>query len=100
MGGDKVAGDEEEGRRNWRGGVNGILYAVQFDRELNDTVVQKIVTMIRKDDVLPGGATRFAAAIHEALAQDGPLNDVIETAHSEVDIRAFLAKVRASLAER
>jgi hypothetical protein len=91
---------QDEGRRKWRGAVNGILYAVQFDQKLDDTVIEGIVTMIRNEKMIAGGPVFFAAAIEQALGQGVPLNDVIETPHSEASIRAFLEEIRIRLTSR
>ena len=91
--------DQEEDRLVWRGSINSILYVVQFNSRLTDAVAQKIANMIRGGKVLSGGIDRFLPAIKKALAQDGPLNDVIETPHSEEGIRSLLRKVEDLLEE-
>jgi hypothetical protein len=87
--------------RNWRGTVNGLLYSVQFDPELNDAVIDRLTGLILSRRALSRGAAEYLWAIDQALAQDDPLNDAIETPNSDAEFRAFLARLSARLeAER
>lgn len=82
------------GASKWKGTVNALLYAIQFRPVLDAEEVNDIAEKIIDGQVLSGGAARYAGAIHGALAQDGPIDDVIETPHSDAALRAFLAQVQ------
>ena len=54
------------GTDSWKGHVNGILYGIQFDRTLDDTVVALLVLGDRRPFLLRPRANRYA---HEAPAK-------------------------------
>ncbi|MEH0932199.1 hypothetical protein [Micromonospora sp. CPCC 205558] len=80
----------------WKGHVNGILYGIQFDRVLDDTVVTRVAGGV-SDGLYPGGRAETLEALGQALRHPGPLNDELETHHSEDSIRAFLHQLSATL---
>ncbi|MBQ1021008.1 hypothetical protein KBX71_24455 [Micromonospora sp. D93] len=82
---------------SWKGHVNGILYGIQFDRVLDDSVVTRVVDGVTAG-LYPGGRAETRDALEEALRYSGPLNDQAETHHSEDEIRSFLRQLSAALA--
>ncbi|WP_433266317.1 hypothetical protein ACQPWR_02855 [Micromonospora vinacea] len=80
----------------WKGRVNGILYGVQFDQVLDDTVVARVAGGV-VDGLYPGNRAEMLEALDQALRYPGPLNDEIETHHGEDHIRAFLHQLSAAL---
>ncbi|MFG3553519.1 hypothetical protein ACGGAQ_03940 [Micromonospora sp. NPDC047557] len=85
------------GTDSWKGHVNGILYGVQFDRSLDDSVVKRVADGVAAG-LYPGGRAETRDALEQALLYSGPLNDQAETHHSEDDIRAFFRRLSAALA--
>jgi hypothetical protein len=83
----------------WKGHINGLLYGIQFDRVLDDTVVTRVADGV-VNGVYPGNRAVTLDAVNEALRSSGPLNDVMQTPHSEPSIRDFLGKLSAALAAR
>ena len=81
---------------SWKGQVNGILYGVQFDQVLDDAVVTRVAGGVT-DGLYPGNRAETLEALDQALRHPGPLNDEIETHHSEEHIRAFLHQLSAAL---
>jgi len=81
----------------WRGYINGVLYAVQFDRELSDPVVERIARLVEEDRGLPGGAPAHIHAIHQALSQSDPLDVLVGTRFGEDEIRSFLTRLAVQL---
>ncbi|GAB3947405.1 hypothetical protein [Micromonospora vulcania] len=84
---------------SWKGHVNGILYGIQFDRTLDDTVVTRVATGVT-DGRYPGDRAETLDALTQALRHPGPLNDQIETHHSEESVRVFLSQLSTALAAR
>ena len=85
------------GTDSWKGHVNGILYGIQFDRALDDSVVTRVADGVGAG-LYPGDRAETRDALDQALAYSGPLNDQAETHHSEDDIRAFFRRLSAALA--
>ncbi|MFY1619059.1 hypothetical protein [Micromonospora sp. WMMD736] len=85
------------GTDSWKGHVNGILYAVQFDSALDEAVVTRVADGVAAGHY-PGDRAGTRDALDQALRYPGPLNDQAETHHSEDDIRAFLRRLSAALA--
>ncbi|MEV4617176.1 hypothetical protein AB0J74_00470 [Asanoa sp. NPDC049573] len=83
----------------WKGHINGILYGIQFDPVLDDTVVARVADGV-VGGMYPGDREVTLDAVNEALRSPGALNDVMETPHSEESIRDFLGKLSAALAAR
>ncbi|WP_406074578.1 hypothetical protein [Micromonospora sp. NBC_01638] len=84
------------GTNSWKGHVNGILYGIQFDRALDDTVVTRVAYGVT-GGLYPGERAETLEALAHALRHPGPLNDQIETHHSEESIRIFLTQLSAAL---
>jgi len=84
---------------SWKGHVNGILYGIQFDRALDDTVVTRVADGVT-GGLYPGDRTATLNALDQALGYPGPLNDEVETHHSEENIRAFLGRLSTVLTGR
>ncbi|MGC4745495.1 hypothetical protein ACLQ28_07515 [Micromonospora sp. DT201] len=87
------------GTDSWMGRINGILYGIQFDQDLDDTVVARVADGVL-GGVYPGDRAEMLDALDQALRYAGPLNDEIETHHSEQSIRAFLNQLSAVLTAR
>ncbi|MFF0150067.1 hypothetical protein [Micromonospora sp. NPDC005203] len=83
----------------WKGHINGILYGVQFDRALDDSVVARVAGDVT-DGRYPGDRATTLDALEQALRSTIPLNDEIETPHSEESIRTFLRQLATALRER
>ncbi|MEU1247923.1 hypothetical protein ACWD8I_04380 [Micromonospora arida] len=84
------------GTDSWKGHVNGILYGVQFDRVLDDSVVTRVVDGVTAG-LYPGDRAETRDALDQALRYPGPLNDQAETHHSEDEIRLFFRRLAAAL---
>ncbi|MGC5305516.1 hypothetical protein [Micromonospora zamorensis] len=80
----------------WKGHVNGILYGVQFDQVLDDTVVTRVADGVT-GGLYPGDRAETREALDQALRFPGPLNDQAQTQHSEESIRTFLHRLSAAL---
>ncbi|MET7371263.1 hypothetical protein [Micromonospora arida] len=85
------------GPDSWKGHVNGILYGVQFDRTLDDSVATRVVDGVTAG-LYPGDRAQTRDALNQALRYSGPLNDQAETHHSEDEIRSFFRRLSAALA--
>ncbi|MFF0466953.1 hypothetical protein ACFYPX_05850 [Micromonospora zamorensis] len=86
------------GADSWKGHVNGILYGVQFDRTLDDSVVSRVADGVAAG-LYQGDRAETRDALVQALRYPGPLNDQAETHHSEDDIRTFLHRLATALAK-
>ncbi|WP_406077545.1 hypothetical protein [Micromonospora sp. NBC_00858] len=84
---------------SWKGHVNGILYGIQFDQTLDDTVVTRVADGVT-GSLYPGDRIETLDALDQALRHPGPLNDEAETHHSEENIRAFLTHLSTALTAR
>ncbi|MEU8180021.1 hypothetical protein AB0B85_02295 [Micromonospora sp. NPDC049044] len=80
----------------WKGYINGILYGVQFDRTLDDAVVTRVAAGVAAG-LYPGDRAETLDALDQALRSEIPLNDEIETPHSEESIRTFLRNLSTAL---
>ncbi|WP_330439619.1 hypothetical protein OHB44_03715 [Micromonospora sp. NBC_00821] len=85
------------GTDSWRGHVNGILYGVQFDRTLDDSVVTRVVDGVAAG-LYPGDRAETRDALVHALRYSGPLNEQAGTHHSEDDLIEFLRRLSTALA--
>lgn len=85
------------GTDSWMGHVNGILYGIQFDRVLDDSVVARVVDGVTAG-LYPGDRAETRDALDQALRYSGPLNDQAETHHGEDEIRSFFHRLSAALA--
>ena len=65
------------GTDSWKGHVNGILYGIQFDRALDDTVVTRVADGVT-GGLYPGDRAETLEALDHALRYPGPLNDQTE----------------------
>ncbi|MEO3772842.1 hypothetical protein [Micromonospora sp. B9E7] len=81
---------------SWKGHVNGIVYGIQFDHVLDGTVVTRVADAVTAG-LYPGDRAATLRALDHALRQPGPLNDEIETHHSEESIRTFLNRLALAL---
>jgi hypothetical protein len=86
--------------RPWQGVINGILYTLIFSHALNDAEVDRVAALIVEERNLPGGPARHRAAIRQALAAPGILDDSLPTRFSEPDFRDFLTRVLRKLDDR
>ncbi|MET8120380.1 hypothetical protein [Micromonospora sp. NPDC005189] len=84
------------GTDRWKGQVNGILYGIQFDQTLDETVVTRVADGVT-GGLYPGDRPETLRALDQALHHPGPLNDQIGTHHSEQSIRTFLTQLRTVL---
>ena len=92
-------GDDAGSRdpRTWAGRINEILYGLLFKTHLDDAVVEQMTRSMIERRSFGDGPAVYAEAIPHALAYSGPLNDEIETPHSEGQIREFLARLADGL---
>jgi hypothetical protein len=81
----------------WRGVTNAVLYSVQFDRELGDSVAARIARSLLENT--PLGLTPEAA--YDALAQASrsaePLTGDIPQPHGDQEFRDFLRRLLGRL---
>lgn len=82
---------------DWRGPINQILYGIQFTRELDGTQASQIAEAMAARRYFRDGPQVYLQAIRSSRTYTGPLNDEIETPHSESAIRSFLALVADQL---
>ncbi|MFC4020838.1 hypothetical protein ACFOW4_23240 [Micromonospora sp. GCM10011542] len=83
----------------WKGHVNGILYGIQFDRTLDDAVVDRVADGVT-GGLYVGDRAETLVALDEALRSPGPFNDEIGTHHSEESISEFLGRLSTVLRAR
>ncbi|MEU7585662.1 hypothetical protein AB0A95_05100 [Micromonospora sp. NPDC049230] len=83
----------------WKGHINGILYGIQFEQVLDDSVVAWVASGVIEGRY-PGDRAATLDALDQALRSEVPLNDAIETRHSEESIRAFLQGLSTALRSR
>ncbi|RAN92226.1 hypothetical protein GAR05_06389 [Micromonospora saelicesensis] len=84
------------GTDSWKGHLNGVLYGIQFDRVLDDSVVTRVVNGVTAGHY-PGDRAATRDALDQALRSSGPLNDQAETHHSEDELRSFFRRLAAAL---
>ncbi|MBO0795219.1 MAG: hypothetical protein J2P36_30350, partial [Ktedonobacteraceae bacterium] len=77
----------------WHGVNNAVLYCVQFDRELDESVLNRIARMMLDQPF--GGLTHEEeyAALGEALRSDARLTELIPDCHGEQEFRDFLQRL-------
>jgi len=83
----------------WRSASNAVLYSVQFKRELDDAVVDRIARAVLKEPLWHLTPQQEYEALAEALQSDAQLTELIPDKHSEDAYRAFLRRLLARLDE-
>jgi hypothetical protein len=78
---------------SWRGFVNGLLYKVQFERNLNNEVVDWLAQDILKSPLLGMTPEEEYSELTAALQSGASLAGDMPQPHSDVDIREFLTAV-------
>lgn len=84
---------------DWRGVNGGVLYSVQFARELDDTVVDRIARWLLGEPLWDLTQQQEYDALAEALRSDAQLTEFIPEAHTEEAYRDFLRRLLARLDE-
>jgi hypothetical protein len=82
---------------DWRGPINQILYGIQFTSTLDSTMASQMAEAMVARRYFRDGPQLYLQAIRSSRTYAGPLNDEIETPHSEDAIRSFLALVADQL---
>ncbi len=77
----------------WRGFVNGLLYKVQFERNLNNEVVDWLAQDILKSPLMGMTPEEEYSELTAALRSGASLAEDIPQPHSDVDIKEFLTAV-------
>ncbi|MFG2047445.1 hypothetical protein ACGFIW_08460 [Micromonospora sp. NPDC048935] len=83
----------------WKGHINGILYGIQFEQVLDDSVVAWVARGV-VEGRYPGDRTATLDALDRALRSEVPLNDEMGTRHGEESIRTFLQRLSTALQSR
>jgi hypothetical protein len=83
----------------WRGVSNAVLYSVQFKRELDDAVVDRIARAVLSEPLWDLTPKQEYEALAEALQSEAQLTELIPDKHSEDAYRAFLHRLLARLDE-
>jgi hypothetical protein len=78
---------------NWRTVANGILYSVQFKRQLDDGVVDRIAHAILTEPLFDLTATENYESIVDALRTEAKLTELIPAPHGEREFRDFLLRL-------
>lgn len=76
-----------------RGLINGILYATQFERTLDDEVVERIARALIQEPIMNLTPEQEYAAILAGLRSGEPVTGDIPQPHDERAVREFLGKV-------
>lgn len=82
---------------SWRGRTNQILYGLIYVEELTDAVAREMAGAMAAGRYFRDGPEAYAAAVGEALAQEGSLVEQIDTPHSDEQFRAFLRRLADQL---
>jgi hypothetical protein len=82
---------------DWRGVNGGVLYSVQFARELDDTVVDRIARWLLSQPLWDLTQQQEYDALAEALRSDAQLTEFIPEPHTEEAYRDFLRRLLARL---
>ena len=83
----------------WRGVNGGVLYSVQFARELNSAEVDRIAHWLLGQPLWDLTQQQEYDALAEALRSDAQLTEFIPEPHTEEAYRDFLRRVLARLDE-
>jgi hypothetical protein len=83
----------------WRGVNNGVLYSVQFARELDDAEVDRIARWLLGQPLWHLTQQQEYDALADALRSDAQLTELIPERHTEEAYRDFLRRVLARLDE-
>lgn len=82
----------------WRGLVSGLLYSVQFERDLDDDLAERRALAMLEEPLRGFGQEDGYAALGEALRSSGDLTDLLPgpspAGHTDQDIRYFVTRVR------
>jgi hypothetical protein len=78
---------------NWRDVSNGVLYNVQFARQLDEQMVETGARSLLTDPLFDLTPEQEYAALARALESDETLTDFVPVPHSEQDYRDFLRRL-------
>ena len=80
--------------QQWRGVVNGVLYTVQYDRDLADErVIADRAAQLVSRPLFDQPVQALVDALRAALASGEQLTGRIPQPHDESDVRTFLARL-------
>jgi hypothetical protein len=82
------------GGQQWRGAVNGVLYMVQFEPNLDDEqVVADRAAQLVAQPIFDQPVQQTVDALRTALASGEPLTGAIPQPHDEATVRTFLGRL-------
>jgi hypothetical protein len=84
---------------DWRGVNNGVLYSVQFARELDGAEVDRIAHWLLGQPLWAFTQQQKYDALADALRSDAQLTRLIPDRHTEEAYRDFLRRLLARLDE-
>jgi hypothetical protein len=94
-----TGGSRWAAKEPWRGWINGILYGVASAPQLDEAVAAGVAQSMVSRRFFEDGPQPYAAAIPQALAYPGRLNDEMQIPYGESEIRAFLVLLAKKLDE-
>jgi hypothetical protein len=77
----------------WRGVSNAVLYSVQFDPELNDATLDRVVRLLFEQPMWDLTPEDEYNALAQALRSPDPLTGDISQPHSDSEFRGFLRRL-------
>src|SRR5512135_1195421 len=81
----------------WRGVSNAVLYSVQFDRELDDAVLDRVVRLLFEQPMWDLSPEDEYSALAQAVRSPDPLTGDIPQPHSDHEFRGFLQRLLGRL---
>lgn len=84
----------------WPGVVNTILYHIQFEKELDQKIVDRISNALLVEPVFELTPEEEYSALENGLLQGEPLPEAVEVKWSDAEIRDFLTRVVQRMDER
>jgi hypothetical protein len=77
----------------WRGVSNAVLYSVQFDRELDDAALERVVRLLFEQPMWDLTPDDEYNALAQAARSPDPLTGDIPQPHSDQEFRGFLRRL-------
>ncbi len=86
-------------RRSWAELVADVLESVRFDTELGAAVLDRTAEMIVRTRRFHAPAAEVAEALRQALGSNVTLSGLVDTGHTEAQVRRFLEQLDVRLTE-